>query len=147
MVKKGFTIMNIRVKQVFNCYDCLHTEREYSDQEVEGLGLDALVDFRWEIKCKEKPELFERDCVHGENCKRINKCNCSPIEECYRNDERRLEEWKDINKNLRRNTRRRVGYQKPEAEQLGTKEQPDNHTNKESPYSNFESFAEEYFKQ
>jgi hypothetical protein len=121
-----------------------HTSCEYQDPKEVGLGLDKFIDFRWKLKCKENPELFELDCIHGENCQRINNCNCTRIETCNLNDRNRDEEWRYANKYLRRNIRRRIGFKQTQAEQQPQQQQPDNHA---KSYSNFESFAEEYFRQ
>lgn len=138
----------IYLVQPNKCYNALHTQCEYLDPKEVGLGLEKFIDFRWKLKCEENSERFELDCIHGESCQRINKCNCTSIETCNLNDRNRDEEWRYANKYLRRNIRRRIGYQQPE--QLG--QQPDNHTKqdssekKESPYENFESYAEAFFK-
>ena len=125
----------------------LNTKSELElELEQEGLGLDKFIALCWKNKCKENPELFELDCTHGVDCQRINNCGCTDIETTYLNDKRRAEEQKYANKNLARNVKRRIGYKKLQAEQQQQpqQQQPDN---RRSSYSNFESFAEEYFRQ
>jgi hypothetical protein len=77
--------------------------------------------------------------------------SCTKIETCNLNDKIRAEKQKEANKNLERNVKRRKGYKskskQPQAEAEPEQQhllQPDNHR---SSYSNFENFAEEYFRQ
>ena len=129
----------------------LHTDREYQDQEPEPeekgfrLGLDKLIDFRWTVKFKENPELFEKDCIHGKNCKQINKCGCTPLSICSSNDKKRAEETKSWRSNLHHNVRRRKGYQ--EQTNHNHNQSNTNSDNRKSSCNDFEDFAEEYFRQ
>jgi hypothetical protein len=45
--------------------------------------LDCLEEI-WNDRCKENP-MLEKDCIHGENCQKINNCNCTPDWEVQRN--------------------------------------------------------------
>lgn len=134
------------LKQIDKDYDYLNTKREYLEQEQEGLGLDQYIAFRWRIKSKEF-SIFELDCVHGWNCRKINSCTCTDFKECELNDRKRAENWKSANKSHPRNIRRRKDYKSPQEELKQPTLQENSHTRRESAYNNFESFAEEYFRQ